>query len=88
MSSMTRRDRVRKAISFEEPVRVPIDNNGAVSGMHEVAYGSLLEYLGESDTIRTTDPTQRLAAVRQDVRDRLGVDTLYVGPNAPSFWKY
>ncbi len=85
---MTRRERVRKAINFQEPDRVPIDNNGNVSGMHETAYKNLLEYLGESDTIKITDPTQRLADVKQEVRDRLGVDTLYIGPKAPSFWKY
>ena len=85
---MTRRERVRKAISFQEPDRVPIDNNGNVSGMHEIAYRNLLEYLGEEDTIQITDPTQRLAAVKQEVRDQLGVDTLYVGPNPPSSWTY
>ena len=56
--------------------------------MHEIAYRNLLEYLGKRDTIQITDPTQRLAAVKQEARDRLGVDTLYVGPTPPSFWKY
>ena len=85
---MTRRERVKKALGFQEPDRVPVDNNGAVSGMHEIAYRNLLEFLNERDTIRITDPTQRLAAVKREVRDRLGVDTFYVGPNPPSFWKY
>ena len=85
---MTRRERVRRAINHQEPDRVPIDNNGNVSGMHETAYRNLLCYLGEDDEIRIFDPTQRLAEVKQNLRDRLGVDTLYVGPNAPSTWQY
>ena len=85
---MTKRERVRKALRFQEPDRIPIDNNGAVSGMHEIAYKNLLTYLGEEDMISIYDPTQRLALVKQEVRDRLGVDTLYIGPNPPSFWEY
>ena len=41
---MNSRQRVCTAISFREPDRVPIDNNGNVSGMHEVAYNNLLKH--------------------------------------------
>lgn len=85
---MTRRERVRRALNKMEPDRVPIDNNGGVSGMHEIAYRNLLSYLQTDDVMHIYDPTQRLALVRQDIRDFLGVDTLYIGPKAPSFWTY
>ena len=85
---MTRRERFKKALAREEPDRVAIDNNGAVSGMHEIAYKNLLDYLQDRDELTIYDPTQRLALVKREIRDYLGVDTLYVGPKAPSFWQY
>ncbi|TFG63680.1 MAG: hypothetical protein E4H36_05005 [Spirochaetales bacterium] len=85
---MTRRERVKTALNRQEPDRVPIDNNGGVSGMHETAYKNLLSYLQAEDKLTIYDPTQRLALVRQDIRGFFGVDTWYIGPRAPSFWKY
>ncbi len=85
---MTRRERFRKALTRQEPDRVPIDNNGGVSGMHEIAYNNLLGYLQDHDKLNIYDPTQRLALVKREIRDYLGVDTWYVGPRAPSFWSY
>jgi uroporphyrinogen decarboxylase len=85
---MNPRERIRKAINFEEPDRVPIDNNGFVSGMHEGAYRNLLEYLGMDDEIVIYDPVQRLATVKEEVLDLLGVDTRYLFANTPSSWKY
>ncbi|MBT3272230.1 MAG: hypothetical protein HN368_03670 [Spirochaetales bacterium] len=85
---MTRRERFRKALNREEPDRVPIDNNGGVSGMHEIAYKNLLRHLREKDQLTIYDPTQRLALVKKEIRDSLGVDTWYIAPRAPSFWSY
>jgi uroporphyrinogen decarboxylase len=85
---MTGRERIRKAINHREPDRVPIDNGGVVSGMHEVAYQNLLNHLGMEDEITIYDPVQRLALVKDEVLDRLGVDTRYVFANPPSFWKW
>lgn len=65
-----------------------IDNNGAVTGMHEIAYLNLLSYLQDQDELTIYDPTQRLALVKRDIQDYLGVDTLYIGPKPPSFWRY
>lgn len=64
---MTRRERMQKAINHTEPDRVPIDNGGVVSGMHEVAYRHLLAYLGIEDTITIYD------WVMEDLID-IGVD--------------
>ncbi len=85
---MTGRERIRKAINHVEPDRVPIDNGGVVSGMHEVAYRNLLDHLGMEDEITIYDPVQRLAFVKDELLVRLGVDTRYVFANPPSFWKW
>ena len=85
---MTHRERLQYAIEYKEADRVPIDNNGLVTGMHETAYKNLLTYLQIEDEIEITDPVQRLALVRQDLRDFLGVDTYYLFPKPPSFWNY
>lgn len=85
---MNSRQRVQAAITFKEPDRIPIDNNGNVSGMHEVAYKNLLKYLGTSDEIRIYDPVQRLAEVTDEIKDKLGVDVRYVYPNAPSNYQF
>ena len=85
---MNSRDRVQTAITFKEPDRIPIDNNGNVSGMHEVAYNNLLKYLGFNDEVRIYDPVQRLAEVSDEIKDMLGVDTRYIYPNAPSNYQF
>ena len=85
---MTYRERMRKALNYEEPDRLPIDNGGVVSGMHEVAYRNLLGYLGMEDTITIYDPVQRLALVKDEILDLLGVDTRYIFANPPSSCPY
>lgn len=85
---MTSRERIRETLRFKEPDRVPIDNGGVVSGIHEVAYRNLISYLGIEDEIIIYDPVQRLARVKDEILDVLGVDTRYIFANPPSFWKY
>lgn len=46
-SAMTSRERVRKAINFEEPDRVPIDIGGSIiSGIHIDEYCEIVRHLG------------------------------------------
>lgn len=85
---MTSRERVKKALNHEEPDRIPVDNGGYVSGMHEVAYKNLLDYLGYQDEIVLTDAVQRLAKVSDKVLNYLGVDTRYLFVNSPAGWEY
>ncbi len=85
---MTHRERLQKALDHVEPDRVPIDNGGVVTGMHEGSYRNLLGYLEMEDKITIYDPVQRLAFVKDEVLDLLGVDTRYVFANPPSFWKW
>jgi uroporphyrinogen decarboxylase len=85
---MNSRERVRRTLIHKESDRTPIDNNGFVSGMHEVAYKNLLKYLSLEDEIIIYDPVQRLAVVKDEVKDIFSVDTIYIYPNAPSNYKY
>ena len=86
--NMTSRERVRLAISHKEPDRVPVDNGGVVSGMHEATYRNLLDHLGMTDALIIYDPVQRLALVKEEVLELLGVDTRYIFTNPPSFWQF
>ena len=85
---MTPRERVRVALSHQEPDKVPVDNNGLVSSIHEVAYRNLLRHLGRSEDIVILDPVQRIVLSSEEVMRTLGVDTRYIYPNAPSTWVY
>jgi len=85
---MTSRERIRKAIHHLEPDRLPVDNGGGVSGMHETAYRNLLDHLCMEDEIKIYDAVQRLALVKDEVLDFLGVDTRYIYANPPSFWTF
>jgi Uroporphyrinogen-III decarboxylase len=80
---MNSRERIRAVLDFKEPDRVPVDNNGNVSGIHEAAYKNLLNYLNIPDEICIYDYVQRLAEVKDDIKNRLGVDTRYLYPNSP-----
>jgi uroporphyrinogen decarboxylase len=88
MCSMTPRERIRRALNHEEPDRVPIDNNGIVSSIHEVAYANLLEHLGVQEDIVLLDPVQRITLNSDRVLTSLGVDTRYLYPCAASSWSY
>ncbi|HTZ51951.1 MAG TPA: uroporphyrinogen decarboxylase family protein [Spirochaetia bacterium] len=85
---MTPRERVRTALEHREPDRVPVDNNGGVSSIHEVAYANLIARLGYCEEITVFDAVQRLALASEPVLCALGVDTRYLYPNAPSGWTY
>jgi uroporphyrinogen decarboxylase len=85
---MTPRERVRLALSHKEPDRVPIDNNGIVSSIHEVAYANLLERLGVQEKVVVLDAVQRITLNSDTVLSSLGVDTRYLYPGAPSSWCY
>lgn len=86
---MNSRERVIKALNFEEPDRVPIDwGMCTVSGIHEVAYRNLLKYLGKQEEIIISDPVQRLALPSEDILETFGVDTRLIWANPSSGWKY
>ena len=85
---MTPRERLRRALAHEEPDRIPVDNGGIVSSMHEVAYRNLLAALGVREDPTILDPVQRIVLNSETVLEALEVDTRYLYPNAPSHWQY
>lgn len=86
---MNSRERIRKAINFQEPDRVPIDwGMITVSGIHEAAYKNLLSYLNKNEEIVISDPVQGLALPSEDILKLFNVDTRVLWANSPSSWKY
>jgi uroporphyrinogen decarboxylase len=82
---MKSRERFKMALRHLEPDRVPIDAGQDVhNGIHEIAYGNLLKYLGEKDDIVLYDHMQHLGYVRESILNRLHVDTRYIWAGAPS----
>ena len=79
---MTSRERVLKAVNFEEPDRVPIDLGGMrASGINAVVYTRLKERLGLHTPTKIRDKLQILAEVELDVVDALQVDVVPLEPS-------
>jgi len=81
--SMTSRQRLVKAINYEEPDRIPIDLGGFQTGIHKRAYEALLEYLGLEEEIVILDPVQQLAKPSEEVLKKFNVDVRYVCAHGP-----
>jgi len=74
---MTSRQRVLKAINFEEPDRVPIDLSAMrASGINAVVYDKLKRRMGVRTPTKTFDTMQILAEVELEVLERLHVDVV------------
>lgn len=86
---MNPRERILTTLNRKEPDRVPYDLDGAnQTGIHRIAYRSLLSYLGiQKDEVSIRDPIQQLAYVHEDVLERLKVDTRVIYPKNPSNWE-
>lgn len=84
---MTSRERVLKAISHEQPDRVPIDLGGSrVTGISVFAYHALCRHLRlEVGPPRVYDVYQMLAEVDEEVRARFGIDVAPVHQLRPEF---
>ncbi len=78
---MNSRERVRAAIEHRQPDRVPLDlGSTAVTGISASAYARLCRALGlPTETVKVGEPYQVLADVNDDVRRKLGVDTVGLG---------
>jgi len=81
--TMTSRERVLKALNYEEPDRVPIDLGGFQTGIHKMAYAELLKYLGMKEEIAILDPVQQLARPSEAVLERFHVDIRYIVAHGP-----
>lgn len=75
---MTSRERIRRAINFQEADRVPIDISGMRStGIAATAYGRLKAACGlDAEPPHVYDTMQMLAEIEEPVRQRLGVDVI------------
>ena len=80
---MKSHERVLKALSHQEPDRIPIDLGGFQTGIHKKAYKSLLEYLGLEDEITIMDPIQQIAKPCEELLERFHVDFRYVIAHGP-----
>jgi uroporphyrinogen decarboxylase len=74
---MTSRERVRRAISFQNPDRVPIDlGSMRASGISARVYEALKDRLGLRTPTKVLDSMQILAEVELEVLDRLHADVV------------
>jgi hypothetical protein len=77
--SMSSRERVQKAVSFEQPDRVPIDLGGMkASGIAAGTCEKLKKRLGIRTPTRVTDPRFMIAEVDEELRRRFRVDVVPV----------
>ena len=78
LSGMTSRERVRKAINFEEPDRVPIDIGGTkVTGICIDEYVNLIDYLGlDLELPKVYDQFGMLGRVEEPVRQKIHSDVV------------
>ena len=84
---MTSRERVLKALNFEEPDRVPVDLGGTLmTGIMAQALDRLRKHLGvDNRPVKVYEVFQMLGEVEADVVERLGVDVLPVEPPVQFF---
>lgn len=72
---MKSRERVEKAVNFEQPDRVPIDLGGIrASGINAVVYDQLKKRLGIQTPTKIHDSMQILAELELELLDKLHVD--------------
>ncbi len=83
MNEMTSRERVLKALEHKEPDRIPLDlGSTLVTGITKNAYIRLAQRLGEElKEVELYDTVQQLAAVKEKILERLGVDIRGLIPN-------
>ena len=74
---MNSRERVKKALNFEKPDRVPIDLGAMrASGISATVYAEVKKRLGLTGPIKIFDSMQLLAEVELESLDVLGVDVV------------
>jgi len=83
VESMSSRERVNKALRFEEPDRIPIDLGGFQTGIHRKAYIALLEFLGREEEIEILDPVQQLVKPSEEILELFHVDIRYITSGSP-----
>jgi uroporphyrinogen decarboxylase len=84
-AKMTHRERVRAALSHQEPDRVPVDlSNAAGDAITAIAYRNLLDHLGYRDRPLIIDSQMaQTAVVDEDILRRFDVDVRSVELGVP-----
>jgi len=89
--SMTGRQRVLKAMSFEPVDRVPVDMGGThCSSAHVSMIANLRRVLGldkPGDRVKVVEPYQMLGEVAADLREALGIDVVNL-PGPTNFFGF
>lgn len=82
--SLSHRERVIRALSHQEPDRVPFDlGSTANSSIHILAYQKLKAYFGIEAEDTIIHKMMQTAAVHEPVLQALDIDLRLVGPGAP-----
>jgi len=83
-NNISSKDRVKMALNYVEPDRVPIDLGGTVTSIHIEAYKELTKYLGiEEKYFSLIEYVGRTACISDKILERFNVDTRYVYPSPP-----
>jgi uroporphyrinogen decarboxylase len=82
MATLTSRERVLRALHFQEPDRVPIDLGGGLCSISYVAYGRLLAHLGWQEEIVIGGMLTQVVRLSERMLQRLGSDVghIFAGP--------
>ena len=81
--TLTARERVIRSLNHEEPDRIPIDLGGFQTGIHRVAYQTLLDHLGWEEPIQILDPVQGLVIPSERLLEKFHADFRYVTAHGP-----
>jgi uroporphyrinogen decarboxylase len=81
-STLTPRERVRLALTFQEADRVPIDLDGWATYFTEGAYRNLLKHLGIEEKPKIND-WFLVSGINESILQRFGVDFRRIGLGAP-----
>ncbi len=84
-TTMTSRERVRRALNHEETDRVPADFGASrITGIAAIAYRNLLRHLGWQEDIRVYDVKQQLAQPSLAMINRMGADVVQLNRLGPT----
>jgi uroporphyrinogen decarboxylase len=86
---MNSRERLIAAINHRESDKIPLDiGSTIVTGIQAVIYKKLKDALGiSSGDIYVYDVIQQLALVEDEVREKLGIDTISIIPDKLTEWR-
>src|SRR5210317_2069140 len=85
---MNSRERIKKALNFEEPDRVPYDLAATTwSGISNTAYQNYLKYIGkDSQQPNWADVIQQIVVPSEEILDELKADVRGVFPLTSHNW--